>query len=200
MRLPSLLTVFILIQASVPLNLRLPVSSSPNTPGSISTITEPRRNWPKVPWKFTGLLNGGTVWFEEYGRGLSFNSETRRQVHESSGRIAQALRLGFHPESQPLQSWTFVRGVVNFSITLDPKTPATRAEVLDLFDWILALMRRFIYAPKEINRALLLDAHESWKAEFSLTFPSINGGRPDESGLASLTYPANTGGFLGRRF
>ena len=70
---------------------------------------------------------------------------------------------------------------MNFSITLDLKTPATRAEVLDLFDWILALMRRFIYAPKEISRALLLDAHESRRAEFSLTFPRITGGRPDES-------------------
>ncbi|KAL8650097.1 MAG: hypothetical protein Q9226_005286 [Calogaya cf. arnoldii] len=181
MQLPSILTMLMLIGASSPLNLRLPASSPPSNPGSLNAVAGPPRLWPKVPWKLTGLFNGGSVWFKEYGRRLSFDTETERQINEDSGRIAQALRLYYHPESETQASWWCNRGVVSFRISLDPKDPATRAEVLDLFDWILALMVRFAHAPEEITRAVLFDAHGSRKAYFSLTFPGIAERHPDES-------------------
>ncbi|KAI4249369.1 MAG: hypothetical protein L6R42_009026 [Xanthoria sp. 1 TBL-2021] len=180
MHIPSVLTMLMLFGASNPLNLRLPASSSPNTPVSLNAVADPPRFWPKVPWKLTGLLNGGTVWFEEYGRLLSFDTGKKRQISEGAGLIAQALRLYFHPESKAQDLWSFNRGAVSFRIGLDPKDPATRAEVLDLFDWTLALMVRFAHAPEEINRAVLLDAHGSRKAYFRLTFPGVAEDHPDE--------------------
>ncbi len=173
--------MLMLIGASNPLYLVLPASSPPDVSGSLDAIARPGRFWPKVPWKLTGLLHGGTVRFEEYGHRADFNTETKRQINQGAGRIAQALRINFHPESQPQDSWPFLRGVVSFRIELAPKDPATRAEVLDLFDWILALMARFSLAPKEINRAVLLDAHGSTKAYFSLTFPGVAQDHPDEN-------------------
>ncbi|KAL8723991.1 MAG: hypothetical protein Q9166_008194 [cf. Caloplaca sp. 2 TL-2023] len=134
------------------------------------------RSWPKVPWKMTGLLDDGIVWFIEYGRQLPSNPETRLQANEDAGRVSQALTQTFYPAIQAHDSWSINRGVASFWIGLNPQSQATRAEILDLFHWLLALMRRFSNALKEISRAVLHDAHGTSKAYFSLTFPGIDGG------------------------
>ncbi|KAI4235582.1 MAG: hypothetical protein L6R40_006444 [Gallowayella cf. fulva] len=174
MKLPSLLTLFTLISASSQLNPPLPVSAPPSSiAGAANAIAGPSPKWPAVPWKLTGLLNGGTAEFNAYGRRLSFNDDKIRQVNEGAGRIFQALRHTFYPQSQPVEFWPYSRGVVHLWIELVPKTPATREEILDLFDWMLALMRRFPNAPREIKSAALRNSDGTTTARFSLTFPGI---------------------------
>ncbi|KAL8984175.1 MAG: hypothetical protein Q9205_001783 [Flavoplaca limonia] len=175
--------MLLLIRVSESLNLPLPIASSPNIPAPLNATAHAPLLWPKVPWKLTGLLKGGVVRFEDYGRRLSLDTETKRQIHEGAGRIAQALTFSFHPGSEAQGLWPYNRGAVSFLIALDPKNPATRAEVLDLFDWTLALMRRFSHAPEEITRGILFDAHGSGKACFSLTFPGIPEDSPHEREL-----------------
>ncbi|KAL8768731.1 MAG: hypothetical protein Q9209_005149 [Squamulea sp. 1 TL-2023] len=172
MQIPSLPTTAVLIGASLSVNLRLPVLSAPNIPETFNAVEEPPHCWPKSPWKLTGLLNGGSVFFMKYGRRWSWDPETRRDMNEGAGRISQALRQSSFSESQPQGSWHYSRGIVSFWIGLDTEIPATRGEVLDLFHWILALLRRFSDSIK-ITRAVLLDARASKKAYFSLTFPGI---------------------------
>ncbi|KAL8678228.1 MAG: hypothetical protein Q9186_005411 [Xanthomendoza sp. 1 TL-2023] len=173
MQLPALSVFLIFIGRSIQLNLPLPNSLPVSSNLQVSNATtEPSRKWPAVPWTFTGLLNGRYVVFNEYGRRLHFQRHDLIQIDEGALRISQALKQTFHPREQPVEYWPYARGVVNFWLELIPENPATRAEILDLFDWILILMREVMHAPREINRALLLDAGKR-KAFFSLTFPGI---------------------------
>ncbi|KAL8722269.1 MAG: hypothetical protein Q9225_001216 [Loekoesia sp. 1 TL-2023] len=136
-----------------------------------STIAAPPllENWPHAPWSFTEHLRDGSIEFEFYGRRLADTAQTRRLIDQSVSDLYQDLSRSFDPRRQ-----TYDWGVAKFHINLEPRSPATKSEVLEMFFWMVILVGRYKESPTEIKGAILF-IHREVKAHFSLTFPGIAG-------------------------
>lgn len=146
-------------------NLTLPITVPPDTIAASALLG----NWPHAPWSFTGHLRDGSIEFEFYGRRLADTAQTRRHIDQSVSDIYQHLSQSFDPRRQ-----TYSSGVAKLNIELEPRSPATKSEVLEMFFWMVILVGRYRDSPTEIKGAILF-IHGEIRAHFSLTFPGIAG-------------------------
>lgn len=130
------------------------------------------KTWPKAPWTFAIL--DGFIEFEFYGRRLRDPTKATSQlVEDSLVQIKSDIRWSFYP-SRPRQdnTWAFSRGVARFELHLEPETPATKADIVDMFAWILFLTRRWNETPVEIGNAVLF-VRGKVRAYCNLILPGI---------------------------
>ncbi|KAL8920721.1 MAG: hypothetical protein Q9172_004373 [Xanthocarpia lactea] len=145
--------------------------------------------WPKAPWTFA--IHDGFIEFEFYNRRLRDPTKAITQlVQDSLLQIRSDIRWTFYPShSRDDNTWTFSQGVARFELHLEPETPATKADIVDMFAWILYLTRRWNETSVEIGNAVLF-VRGKVRAYCSLTLPGIvniprDRYRGDSTGLRS---------------
>lgn len=93
--------------------------------------------------------------------------DTQRRIGQSVNEISRLLSSAFDPQRQVYRS-----GVAEFRVRLEQRSPATEAEVLEIFWWISILVVRYRESPTEIEGAILFVGGEI-RAYWALLFPGI---------------------------